>query len=38
MGNLMKWGRGLRLVMAILASGAAVTWYAMQIARSMGWL
>lgn len=37
MGNFMKWGRGLRLLMAILASCAAVAWYVLQIARSMGW-
>lgn len=37
MANWMKWGRGVRVVMGTLASGAAAAWYVTQIARLMGW-
>jgi hypothetical protein len=38
MGDLMKWGRGLRVVAAILASFAVLAWNLVQIGRVMGWL
>lgn len=38
MGNFMKWGRGTRLVLAILVSCTALALNSVQFARLMGWL
>lgn len=38
MGNMLKWGRGVRLVMRILTSVAVLALNLVQIARVLGWL